>query len=71
VLYKLLEQEFIRDALPIHLIGMNSTLMCQYIKFCADHLMIALQQPFIYEVLNPFKWRETISKEKPTSSRNA
>jgi ribonucleotide reductase beta subunit family protein with ferritin-like domain len=56
-----IEQEFIQDALPVHLIGMNSTLMCQYIKFCADPLMIALLQPRIYEVSNPFKWMETIS----------
>jgi ribonucleotide reductase beta subunit family protein with ferritin-like domain len=56
-----IEQEFVQDALPVHLIGMNSTLMCQYIKFCADPLMIALLQPRIYEVSNPFKWMETIS----------
>ena len=31
-----LEMEFAVDALPIELIGMNSAMMCNYIKFCAD-----------------------------------
>ena len=62
-----IEQEFVRDALPVHLIGMNLTLMCQYIEFCADHLMIALWQPRIYEVSNPFEWMETISLQGKTN----
>jgi ribonucleotide reductase beta subunit family protein with ferritin-like domain len=61
-----IKQEFICDALPIHLNGMNSTLMCQCMKFCADRLMIALQQPHIYEVSNPFEWMETISLQGKT-----
>ena len=32
-------QEFITDALPVELIGMNSKLMCEYIEFCADRLL--------------------------------
>ena len=37
-----IEKEFVVDALPVELIGMNSGLMCQYIEFCADRLLHAL-----------------------------
>jgi ribonucleotide reductase beta subunit family protein with ferritin-like domain len=39
------EIEFIRDALPVELIGMNAVLMQQYIEFVADRLLVALGQP--------------------------
>jgi ribonucleoside-diphosphate reductase subunit M2 len=51
-----IECEFVNDALPVELIGMNSTLMCQYIKFCADHLYVAVNCPKKYNVSNPFDW---------------
>jgi ribonucleotide reductase beta subunit family protein with ferritin-like domain len=66
-----IEQEFIQDTLPIYLIGMNLTRMCQYIKFCADHLMIALWQPRIYEVSNPFEWMEAISLQGKTKTSSS
>jgi ribonucleotide reductase beta subunit family protein with ferritin-like domain len=37
-----IEKEFVSDALPVELIGMNSSLMCEYIEFCADRLLHAL-----------------------------
>src|SRR5262249_9230162 len=49
-----IEHEFVCDALPVKLIGMNSTLMCQYIEFVADRLLTALGVPKIYHVTNPF-----------------
>ena len=62
-----IEQEFVCDALPVHVIGMNATLMCQYIKFCTDCLLVALHQPCLYEVSNPFEWVETISLQGKTN----
>jgi ribonucleotide reductase beta subunit family protein with ferritin-like domain len=50
-LYKL-NRKFVQDALPVHLIGINSTLIWQYFEFCADRLTIALRQPRIYGVSN-------------------
>jgi hypothetical protein len=55
-----LEMEFIVDALPIELIGMNSAMMCNYIKFCADRLLIAFGCRCHYKVGNPYEWMETI-----------
>jgi len=49
-----IEKEFVSDALPVELIGMNSSLMCKYIKFCADHLLHALGCRCHYKVGNPF-----------------
>ena len=40
-----IEQEFLTDALPVNLIGMNSTLMVQYIEFVADRLLIEFELP--------------------------
>jgi ribonucleotide reductase beta subunit family protein with ferritin-like domain len=37
-----IEKEFVSDKLPVELIGMNSSLMCEYIEFCADRLLRAL-----------------------------
>lgn len=56
-----IEQEFLTDALPVALIGMNSKLMCQYIEFVADRLLVALGQPKYYRVENPFDFMELIS----------
>lgn len=51
-----IEKEFIIDSLPVDLIGMNSTLMSQYIDFCADRLLVALGAPKLYRAHNPFEW---------------
>lgn len=56
-----IEQEFLSDALPVSLIGMNAKLMCQYIEFVADRLLVALGNEKIYKVTNPFDFMEMIS----------
>lgn len=62
-----IETEFIRDALPVELIGMNSKLMTQYIQFCADRLLVALGYDKMYRVLNPFDWMDMISLQGKTN----
>ncbi|MEZ5038267.1 MAG: ribonucleotide-diphosphate reductase subunit beta [Saprospiraceae bacterium] len=62
-----IEKEFVSDALPVKLIGMNSDLMCQYIEFVADRLLAALKQPKIYNVENPFPWMDMISLQGKTN----
>ena len=49
-----IEQEFITEALPCKLIGMNAKLMKQYIEFVADRLIVQLGYPKIYNSSNPF-----------------
>ena len=56
-----IEIEFICEALPCRLIGMNSQLMTQYIKFVADRLSVQLGYKKIYNVTNPFDFMELIS----------
>jgi ribonucleotide reductase beta subunit family protein with ferritin-like domain len=56
-----IEQEFIRDSLPVELIGMNSSQMCEYIEFITDRLFFALGYPKYYNTQNPFDWMEMIS----------
>jgi len=56
-----IEQEFLSDALPVGLIGMNATLMCQYIEFIADRLLLALGNQRHYNVTNPFDFMDLIS----------
>ncbi len=62
-----IEIEFICEALPCKLIGMNSDLMSQYIKFVADRLCIQLGYEKIYSVTNPFDFMELISLESKTN----
>lgn len=62
-----IEIEFVRDALPVELIGMNSTAMATYIKFCADRLLVALGYSKMYNVLNPFDWMTLISVPSKTN----
>ncbi|KAB2092476.1 hypothetical protein ES319_A02G034100v1 [Gossypium barbadense] len=56
-----IETEFVCEALPCALLGMNSTLMSQYIKFVADRLLVSLGCQRKYSVENPFDWMEFIS----------
>ncbi|WFD36905.1 ribonucleoside-diphosphate reductase [Malassezia cuniculi] len=56
-----IEQDFLSDALPVSLIGMNARLMCQYIEFVADRLLVALGNPKHYHAKNPFDFMENIS----------
>jgi ribonucleoside-diphosphate reductase beta chain len=56
-----IEKEFVSDSIPVALIGMNADLMCQYIQFVADRLLIALGNDRVYNVENPFPWMDLIS----------
>jgi ribonucleoside-diphosphate reductase beta chain len=62
-----IEKEFVSDALPVSLIGMNSKLMCQYIEFVADHLLEQLDLKKIYNSSNPFDFMELISLQGKTN----
>ena len=57
------EKEFIIDALPCGLIGMNSKMMSQYLEFVADRLLLQLGYPKIWNTTNPFPFMERISLE--------
>jgi ribonucleoside-diphosphate reductase subunit M2 len=61
------EHEFVHDALPVDLIGMNSALMKKYIEFVADRLVVALGAPKLYLTSNPFDWMELISLQGKTN----
>ena len=62
-----IEQEFICEALPCKLIGMNSKLMSQYIEFVADRLSIQLGYNKIFFSPNPFDFMEMISLQGKTN----
>lgn len=62
-----IETEFICEALSCKLIGMNSDMMTQYIKFVADRLSLQLGYPKIYDITNPFSFMELISLESKTN----
>ena len=59
--------QFLTQALPVKLIGMNEDLMCQYIRFVADRLLVALGCPKHYNDTNPFDWMEMISLSGKTN----
>jgi ribonucleoside-diphosphate reductase beta chain len=63
----IIEKEFVSDAIPVRLIGMNSDLMCQYIEFCADRLLLALGCDKFYNAANPFDFMEMISLQGKTN----
>jgi ribonucleoside-diphosphate reductase subunit M2 len=56
-----IEMKFVSESLPVELIGMNSGLMGQYIKFIADRLLFTLGVPKYYNEENPFEWMDMIS----------
>lgn len=62
-----IEIEFICEALPCRLIGMNASLMTEYIKFVADRLIVQLGYEKIYNVENPFSFMEMISIDSKTN----
>lgn len=62
-----IEKEFIMEALPVSLIGMNADLMGQYIEFVADHWLGQLGCDPVYNTANPFDWMELISLEGKTN----
>lgn len=59
-----IEKEFIRDALPIRLIGMNADLMCQYIEFVGDMWLDQLGVPKYYNVEQPLDFMKTIGHKR-------
>nr|GME09692.1 ribonucleoside-diphosphate reductase small chain [Ipomoea batatas] len=62
-----IERQFVCDALPCALVGMNGDLMSQYIEFVADRLLGALGCSKVYNVQNPFDWMELISLQGKTN----
>jgi ribonucleoside-diphosphate reductase beta chain len=61
------EKEFVTDALPVSLIGMNAGMMSEYIEFVADRLLISLGNEKVYNTPNPFSWMEMISLQGKTN----
>jgi ribonucleoside-diphosphate reductase beta chain len=61
-----IEKEFITEAIPVDLLGMNKKQMATYIEFCADRLLVALDVKKFYNVQNPFEWMELISLQGKT-----
>jgi ribonucleoside-diphosphate reductase beta chain len=62
-----IEKEFVTDALPVKLIGMNADLMSQYIEFVADRLLVELSCPKVYNVSNPFDFMDMINLQGKTN----
>lgn len=62
-----IEKEFLTDALPVALLGMNAKLMCQYIEFVADRLLVSLGNSKVYNSSNPFDFMENISLSGKTN----
>jgi len=62
-----IEKEFVCEALPVGLIGMNGELMSTYIEFVADRLLVALGCDKHYKVSNPFDWMEMLSLQGKTN----
>ena len=62
-----IEKEFITDALPVSLIGMNSDLMKQYLEYVSDRLLVDLGVGKIYNSENPFDFMKNIAMENKTN----
>jgi ribonucleoside-diphosphate reductase beta chain len=62
-----IEKEFVTDALPVNLIGMNAKLMSQYIEFVADRWLVELGYDKVYNATNPFDFMEMISLQGKTN----
>lgn len=69
-----IEEEFITDSLPCSLLGMNASLMSEYVRFVADRLVANLGYPVVYRAKNPFSFMHNISLEDKVNffeSRNS
>ncbi|ESU19965.1 ribonucleoside-diphosphate reductase 1, beta subunit [Flavobacterium cauense R2A-7] len=62
-----IEREFITESLPVSLIGMNATLMTQYLEFVADRLLVELGCERVYNSSNPFDFMDMISLQGKTN----
>ena len=60
-----IETEFVTSALPSGLIGINSDLMTEYVRFCADRLLVALGAPKLYNAAMPFDFMELVMSPNP------
>lgn len=61
------EKRFVTESLPVAMIGMNAGLMCQYIEFVADRLLVSLGYAKIFRVANPFEWMTMQSLQGKTN----
>ena len=61
------EKEFVQDALPVSLIGMNADMMTEYIEFVADRLLVQLGNDKVYHTANPFPWMDMINLQGKTN----
>lgn len=62
-----IEKNFVTEAIPVRLIGMNAALMAEYVEFVADRLLVALGVSKLYNTQNPFPWMEQISLQGKTN----
>ena len=62
-----MQKKFVKEALPVELIGMNSNLMAQYVEFCADRLLQSLGVSKVFNATNPFEWMTMISLQGKTN----
>lgn len=62
-----IEKDYVTNAIPVSLIGMNSKSMCQYVEFCADRLLHSLGVEKVYHASNPFDWMQLISLQGKTN----
>ena len=62
-----IEKEFILEALPVKLIGMNSDLMSQYLEFVTDRLLVSLNCSKVYNSENPFDFMQNIALQGKTN----
>ncbi len=62
-----IEKAFVRESLPVHLIGMNADSMSKYVEFVADHLLVTLDVEKTFNTQNPFDFMETISLSGKTN----
>ncbi|MFZ1703850.1 MAG: ribonucleotide-diphosphate reductase subunit beta [Saprospiraceae bacterium] len=62
-----IEKKFVTEAIPVALIGMNTELMCQYIEFVSDRLLMSLGNDKVYHTENPFPWMDMISLQGKTN----
>jgi ribonucleoside-diphosphate reductase beta chain len=62
-----IEKEFITESLPVDLIGMNSKLMCQYLEYVTDRLLVDLGIGKVYNSENPFDFMQNIALENKTN----
>lgn len=62
-----IEKEFVVDAIPVALLGMNADEMCKYIEFVADRLLSTLGAGKMFNVENPFPWMDMISIQGKTN----